>query len=265
MPEVTTIAPGAPCWADLLSHNGQAAKDFYTALFGWTYDDHPVGPDMVYTMYSHRGLAACASAEAGPDQANLPPHWSVYVAVEDLEAATNRAVAAGGTVVMEPMDVTPTEGVTVGRMSVIQDREGAYLRLWYPVVHAGSGVMAEPGALTWFELATTDTESATAFYSEVLQVEVGPDPDTPFPYMLIKVGDDPTAGIIQIGEDWGPVPPNWGVYFGVSDVDATAAHAKELGGDIVVEPTDLMDFARFAVLKDAEGAVFSIIRLSQWE
>ena len=50
----------------MMCHDGQAAKDFYTGLFGWTYGDHPAGPDMVYTMFSHNGLAACASAEAGP-------------------------------------------------------------------------------------------------------------------------------------------------------------------------------------------------------
>ncbi len=264
MPETTTFAPGAPSWADLLSHNGPAAKDFYTGLFGWEFDDHPVSENMVYTMYTHRGIPACASAEAGPGQDNLPPHWSVYVTVADLEAATERARAAGGAVIMEPCDVAPMEGVTVGRMSVIQDKEGAVLRLWYPVAHAGAGVMGEPGALTWFELATTDPESASAFYTEVLQVEAGPDPDTPFPYTLIKVGDNPAAGIIRIGEDWGPVPPNWGVYFGVNDVDATVARAQELGGSVVVEPADIADFARFSVLRDAEGAVFSVIRLNQW-
>ena len=49
MPETTSFPSGTPSWADHLSHNGQAAKDFYTSLFGWTYDDHPAGPDMVYT------------------------------------------------------------------------------------------------------------------------------------------------------------------------------------------------------------------------
>ena len=75
---------------------------------------------------------------------------------------------------------------------------------------------------------------------------------------------EPAAGIIEIGEDWGPVPPNWGVYFGVDDVDAIAARAQELGGSVVVEATDLPDFGRFSVLKDSEGAVFSVLRLNAW-
>lgn len=259
MPEITEYSSGSPSWADLLCKNGQAAKDFYSSLLGWTYDDHPAGPDMVYTMFSHDGVPVCASAEPGPGQESLPPHWSVYVTVDDLDAAVGRARDAGGTILMEPFDV-----LDVGRMSIIQDKEGAFLRLWYPLKHAGAGKMHEPGALTWFELATTDTESASSFYTQVLQAEAGPDPNTDFPYTLVKVAGIQVAGIIQIGEDWGPVPPNWGVYFGVDDVDAVAAKALELGGGVIVEPRDIEDFARFAVLRDAEGAVFNIISLNEW-
>ena len=259
MPEISEYPPGSPSWADLLSHNGQAAKDFYTNLFGWTCDDHPAGPDMVYTMFSHNGVPTCASAEAGPGQENLPAHWSVYVTVDDLEAACDRARSAGGQVIFGPMDV-----LDVGRMAVIQDPQGAFLRLWYPLKHAGAGKLNEPGAISWFELATTSPASAQDFYTQVLPWEAGPDPDAPFEYTLVKVAGNPAAGILQIGEDWGPVPPNWGIYFGVDDVDATVAKARELGGSVIVEPRDIADFARFSVLRDAEGAVFNVIRLNEW-
>ena len=259
MPEMTEYPSGSPSWADLLAHDARKAKDFYTGLFGWTYDDHPVDGTMVYTMYSHQGQGVCASAERGPGQENLPPHWSVYVTVDDLDAALARATAAGGTVVFQPCDV-----LDVGRMAIIQDPQGAYLRLWYPLKHAGASLINEPGALSWFELATTDASAAAAFYETVLGVTAEKDPETEFDYTMLKVGDRPAAGIIEIGADWGPVPPNWGVYFGVNDVDATTARARELGGSVVVEPGDIGDFLRFAVLRDSEGAVFSVIRMTEW-
>ena len=259
MPAVTEYPSGSPSWADLLCKNGETAKHFYTNLFGWTFDDHPAGPDMVYTMFSHDGLPVCASAEPGPGQENLPPHWSVYITVDDLEAAVGRARAAGGTVLMEPFDV-----LDVGRMAIVQDKEGAFVRLWYPLKHAGAGTMHEPDTICWFELATTDSASAASFYSELLQAETVPDPNTDFPYTLLKVSGVQVAGIVQIEEDWGPVPPNWGVYFGVNDVDAAVAKAQTLGGSVIVEPRDIEDFARFAVLRDSEGAVFNIIRLKEW-
>ena len=155
MPEITEYPHGSPSWADHLAHDARVAKDFYTGLFGWTYDDHPAGEGMVYTMFSHNGVPVCASAEAGPMQQELPAHWSVYVTVDDLEAAIARSDAAGGTTIFGPCDV-----LDVGRMAIIQDKEGAFLRLWYPLKHAGAGKLAEPGAICWFELATTDVDSA---------------------------------------------------------------------------------------------------------
>ena len=261
MPDITSYSNGRPSWADLMCHDGDAAKHFYSSLFGWEIVDNPIDEHLVYSMYMHRGLPVCASAVAypGSEQENMPAHWSVYVTVSDLEAATERARAAGGTVISEPFQV-----MDVGRMSMIQDQQGAMLRLWYPLQHVGAGVINEPGALSWFELATTDTDSAQEFYAQVLEVEIGPDPDSPFPYTLVKVDGEPAAGIIQIGDDWGPVPPNWGVYFGVDDVDGTVAKARELGGKVIVEPNDIGDFARFSVLSDPEGAVFSVIKLTQW-
>ena len=259
MPAMTSYQDGTPSWADLMAHDGQKAKDFYTGLFGWTYDDHPVDGSMVYTMYSHQGQAVCASAEPGPGQENLPPHWSVYVTVDDLDAALERARAAGGTVIAEPFDV-----LEVGRMAVIQDPQGAYLRLWFPKAHAGASIMMEPGALCWFELATNDTEGAKAFYSATLQLDAIPDPGAAFPYTLLTRGEEHVAGIMEIGADWGPVPPNWGVYFGVNDLEAAVAKAQELGGGVIVAPTDIADFARFSVLRDSEGAVFSVIKLNAW-
>ena len=259
MPAMTSYPSGTPSWADLLAHDGQKAKDFYTGLLGWTYEDHPVDDTMVYTMYSQQGQAVCASAERGPGQENLPPHWSVYVTVDDLEAALERARQAGGTVIADPFDV-----LEVGRMAIIQDPQGAYLRLWFPKAHAGAGVMMEPGALCWFELATNDTEGAKAFYSATLQLDAAADPAAAFPYTLLTRGEEHVAGIMEIGADWGPVPPNWGVYFGVNDLEGTVAKAQELGGGVVVAPMDIADFARFAVLRDSEGAVFSVIKLNAW-
>ena len=261
MPEVTNFANGTPSWADLMTHDGPGAKNFYTSLFGWQFDDAPIDEHMVYTMYNHRGLTACASAVAypGSEQENLPAHWSVYVTVSDLEAATERARAAGGVVIAEPFQV-----MEVGRMSMIQDPQGALLRLWYPLQHQGASVTNEPGALSWFELATTDVAVARAFYSQVLQVDAEDDPDTPFPYTLLKVDGQAVAGIIEIGEDWGDVPPHWSIYFGTTDVDGTVARVQELGGTVIVEPRDIADFARFAVVADAEGAPFSLIKMNEW-
>jgi predicted enzyme related to lactoylglutathione lyase len=57
------------------------------------------------------------------------------------------------------------------------------------------------------------------------------------------------------------VPPHWLGYITVEDAAATAAKAKQLGGEVKVPPTDIPTVGRFAVIQDPQGAVFSIIKL----
>jgi uncharacterized protein len=49
--------------------------------------------------------------------------------------------------------------------------------------------------------------------------------------------------------------PHWSVTFAVDDADATAAKAKELGGEVVSGPIDA-PWTRMAVIKDPQGATF---------
>ena len=56
------------------------------------------------------------------------------------------------------------------------------------------------------------------------------------------------------------IPANWLVYFAVDDTDATVAKARELGGAVAVEPMDIPDVGRFAVLTDPHGSAFAVIQ-----
>jgi predicted enzyme related to lactoylglutathione lyase len=56
------------------------------------------------------------------------------------------------------------------------------------------------------------------------------------------------------------IPPNWLVCFAVEDTDAIVAKAKQQGGSVLAEPMDIEGVGRFAVLADAQGAVFAVIR-----
>jgi uncharacterized protein len=62
---------------------------------------------------------------------------------------------------------------------------------------------------------------------------------------------------------WLTDSPSWMIYFAVADTDLTAARAAELGGTVSVEPFDLFNVGRVAVLNDPEGASFSILQWSE--
>ncbi|MBA3913607.1 MAG: VOC family protein [Acidobacteriales bacterium] len=129
MPHVDKPKNGSFCWIELATSDQEAAKQFYTALFGWSYRDSPMGPDEVYTMFQLADGNVGATYTLGKDlrAAGVPPHWMLYVAVEDADRSAQRAKDAGGQLMCEPFDV-----MSYGRMAVIKDPTGAVISIWQP-------------------------------------------------------------------------------------------------------------------------------------
>jgi predicted enzyme related to lactoylglutathione lyase len=181
-----------------------------------------------------------------------------YVNVDDADATAGRVAAAGGSVLVAPMDV-----MEAGRMAIVADPLGAVIGLWQPKQHTGAQLANEPGTFCWSELITTDLDQAKSFYKAVFGWDAedqGP-PGGPPAYTGWKVAGRDVGGMMLKQPDMpADMPPNWGVYFVVVDTDDTAATAKELGGAVFVEPTDI-EPGRFAVLADNVGAVFNVLAL----
>ncbi len=258
MSEVVAHAPGTFCWIELGTIDAAAAKAFYTQLFGWSFTDESIGPDGFYTRLQKNGhdVGALYELTEGQRARAVPPHWFPYLAVENVDVAAKQAAALQGTVLNEPFDV-----MQAGRMAVVQDPTGASFGLWQARDNIGAEVVGEPGSLCWTELATRDADAAGAFYTglfgwgtQVQQMEMGP-------YTTFLRGEHPAGGMMQMTEAWGDLPSHWMPYFGVTDCDATAARANELGGRVDYGPHDIPDVGRFALLIDPQGAAFMVITL----
>jgi predicted enzyme related to lactoylglutathione lyase/membrane protease YdiL (CAAX protease family) len=245
-------APGTFCWAELLTTDAQAAKRFYTGLFGWSFQDVPIGENAYYTMFEIGGKSISALHQMGADQAaqSIPPNWLSYVSVDSADRAVARARELGATVVMEPFDVFDS-----GRMGVIQDPTGAVVGLWEPKNHIGAEIVGEPNTMCWNELNTSDIDRAAGFYAGLFGWEPQKQPMGDFTYTYFKHGERMSGGMMQIS------PEFWMVYFAVDDCDAKAALAEKLGGKIFAPPTDVPEVGRFAIVQDPQGAAFAIIRL----
>ncbi len=121
------------------------------------------------------------------------------------------------------------------------------------------------GAFSWSELMTTDVPGAVEFYSKLFGWTTQELPMEGMSYTLAKVGENDVGGIMATPPEAQGMPPMWGVYVTVDDVDATAKTAEKLGGKIIVPPTDIPDVGRFCVIQDPQGAVFSAITYVQAE
>jgi predicted enzyme related to lactoylglutathione lyase len=54
------------------------------------------------------------------------------------------------------------------------------------------------------------------------------------------------------------VPPHWGIYFRVPDVDAAAERVKSNGGQVLNGPMDVPGGDRVVNCMDPQGAFFSL-------
>jgi len=249
MPEMTKYDHGVPSWVDLGTPDPQKSLEFYGALFGWEGDD--LGEDAGhYTIVSVKGKQVAAISPAqNPD---MPPYWTTYINVDDADGIAKSVAAAGGTVIVEPFDV-----FDAGRMAVFSDTTGAFISVWQPNQHIGAQLVNEAGAFTWSELNTSDIEKSKQFYGDVFGWTFGGAPE----YAEAQVAGRTIAGIMPRPEQIpGEVPDHWLVYFGVDDVDKSAAKAEKLGAMIAMPPTDIPSTGRFAVILDAQGAAFAIFK-----
>ena len=256
MPTLTTHAPGTFSWIELAATDADAARRFYTEMFGWEATDTPISDDEVYTIYRIGGQDVGASYAMMQDQREMgmPSNWVSYVAVEDADATAARARELGGTVMAEPFDV-----MEHGRMAVIQDPTGAVFAIWQARNHPGVGVKGEAGSLGWNELATTDTGRAKDFYSGLF----GWQGDTQNMGIEYTVFNGPTGmigGMYGITAEMQGMPPCWLPYFVVEDADAAAEKARSLGATVMVGPDDIPTVGRFAMIQDPQGAMFYVIK-----
>lgn len=259
MPEMTNYPDATFAWVDLATTDHAGAKAFYQSLFGWDANDLPIGEGMTYTMFTLRekNVAAVSQLSEELQSQGVPPHWSSYVSVTDVDQVAAKATELGATLMVEPMDVFEE-----GRMAFIQDPVGASIGLWQPKNHIGAQLVNEPGSLCWNELATRDIAAGQDFYghlfgwrAEAQEIETGP-------YTVFKNGEAFAGGMLQMTEEWGEIPPHWRVYFAVGDCDASAAKVRELGGAVHVDPTDIPDVGRFAVASDPQGGHFTIMTMA---
>jgi predicted enzyme related to lactoylglutathione lyase len=246
------------CWIELATSDQAGAKKFYTSLFGWNSDDSPMGPGQFYTMFRLNGKDVGGGYTLMPDQVamHVPPNWLVYVAVENADAAVEKAKKLGGNVLAGPMDV-----MEHGRMAVISDPTGAVFAVWQPKQHPGMGVIGAEGSFSWADLNSPDPEKASTFYKGLFGWEMMKNPNDPDgDYIHIKNGEHFIGGIPPVKHRDPNVPPHWLIYFHTTDCDATSTKAKSLGANVCFGPMTMENVGRFAVAADPQGAYFAVFQ-----
>lgn len=252
MPEFTSYAHGTPCWVDVTSPDLDGSVAFYKGLFGWEAHVAPQPEAGGYTMFTLKDKYVAAGSP--PQQDGRASYWTTYLASDDVDDTAAKVRDAGGTVLMDPFDVFDS-----GRMTVAQDPTGATFGIWQAREHIGAQLANEPGTQLWNQCHTPDPARATEFYVAVFGYEVDEaDVGLEQPFRVLKAAGRGVAGVRELGSP--EEPAHWSVTFAVADADEAVARAKELGGAALLEPFDLPEIGRLAVLMDPAGAVFQVMK-----
>jgi predicted enzyme related to lactoylglutathione lyase len=118
---------GEFCWNELATGNVAAAKKFYGEVFGWKFTDILAG-DITYTLINgdDKDVGGIWSIPKESEK-EIPPHWMSYILVEDADAALEKAVRHGATVVKATMSAG-----NFGSFAVFRDPTGAHIAVFQP-------------------------------------------------------------------------------------------------------------------------------------
>ncbi len=248
----TAWGDGTPCWVDLGVADIAKACAFYAALFGWeAHRGPPEAGGYALCLKDGRQVAGIGPKLGPPEE---PSTWTTYLATSDADETAGRITAAGGQVLVAPVDV-----MDQGRMVMAADPGGAVFGLWQARRHTGFQLANEPGSVTWNENLSRGFDGNKAFYRAVFGYEYGDIGAAGFRYATLKVGGSEVGGIGELDSSLpAEAPARWSAYFAVEDTDAAVAKVTSLGGTTVRPGWD-SPYGRIAIVADGDGAVFSLI------
>ena len=256
---MTTAAPaqilGRHVWSELMTTDVKGAEDFYKKVVGWTSEPFSNSPHP-YIQFKRSGGAGAAGLMARPEGMNMPPFWSIYLAVPDLDEAVKNVKRLGGSELSEVITVP-----TIGRMQMLKDPQGAAFYVIQPEPRDNPPDREpEVGEASWIELMTTDAAAAMKFYEALFGWQAGEEMDMGEmgKYHVFNRGSRMMGGMMNKPPAMAQVPPNWGIYFMVPDINAAAERVKANGGQILNGPIQVPGGTWILNAVDPQGAAFSL-------
>ncbi len=112
---------GAFSWFELMVDDVAAAKDFYSKLFGWEFENSPMEDGEYWVIKVDKEMVA-GIMKKPPQAAGAPNYWGTYITVDNVDSVAQNAEKNGGKIIVPPTDIP-----TIGRFCVIQDPQGAVI------------------------------------------------------------------------------------------------------------------------------------------
>jgi uncharacterized protein len=254
MPISKTPLIGKFVWRDLHTDEPAVVKAFYADLLGWEYvESKSLGRPYTLVKSGGQFIGGIVKAEHKvAHQANS--QWLSYLSVADVDRAVEVTLAAGGRVLLAPVDLP-----RVGRGAIVVDPQGAPLGL----LRASFGDPADTPQpvlhrFLWTEELAHDPVAAAKFYVELVGYEVLVQDQGDKPFRVLKLLGRERAGIMRMPFDG--MQPTWLSSVMVADPTASAQRAQALGGRVLVAPRKDIRGGSVALITDPGGAALALQR-----
>jgi predicted enzyme related to lactoylglutathione lyase len=263
---------GKIIWADLVTPDPTAAKQFYGALFGWTFRDVPGDPNYTLALIDDEPVAGLFHKAVARGEKRQPA-WLTFLSVPDVDAAQRTVVANGGRVLSKPRTFAGR-----GRQAVFTDPDGAV----FAVMAAQGGdppdYLAAPGEWIWSSVLVSDAKRETAFYRSLFNYEIydlaseqgesnqaerQTENDGRARHFVLAREEFARAGLNVLPADAVRRHAHWMNFIRVTDATIAVQKAVSLGGRVLVEPRADRHGGMLAILADPSGAPFGVMDWSE--
>jgi predicted enzyme related to lactoylglutathione lyase len=245
-------------WHELLTSDPRAALSFYTDVIGWETQEWENG----YTMWVG-GQGPLGGTMRLPEDARkdgVPPHWTSYVEVANVDATAAQARELGGRVLVPPTDL-PKLG---SRFAILGDPQGASIYAYQPFETMRLHDQTRPGEFMWSELQTNDHDAAFRFYSSLFGWQCLREHDLgPMGVCLVFGLGETQLGAMFTKTKESPMPPAWIYYVEVDGLDARVEKARAQGGKLLDGPVEVPGGSRIAQMLDPQGVMFAMHELAK--
>jgi predicted enzyme related to lactoylglutathione lyase len=121
-----------------------------------------------------------------------------------------------------------------------------------------------PGKFVWADLITDDIDTAKRFYADLLGWEFRQANVPRRSYLIAFNGERPISGLLQAPQKQASKGrPRWISYLSVTEVGQALQSVVINGGKVLLAPKRLPERGEQAIVRDAEGAVFGVMKTSK--
>jgi predicted enzyme related to lactoylglutathione lyase len=234
-------------WVDLLTPDAVAAKTFYGALFGWSFEQNDN-----YTIIKNNGRRIAGIVEVKPKPGKKATAlWLTAMSVDNVDKAVSFVKEAGGTVLKGPVNMKNR-----GRGALVSDPQGAQLILLHAIGGDPSDTTHEIGDWIWNEIWSNVPHETSRFYKELGKYNsllVGND------YEILSNKNKWRGGIRYIFKK--PYQVRWVPAIRVADPVKILEKVEQLGGAVLVHPDSPPSNGDVALISDTNGA---LLMLQRW-